>query len=86
MDTIKKNVEDETALSMLVIGAESKDIFITDNTGMEIIKSIKIPGTPAFLDVSGVFQSDYRIVVLTRESRGYVIKNGDVSSCSDSRK
>jgi len=39
---------------------------------------LKVPGTPVFLDVSGTLDSDYQIIVLTRESRGFLIRNGEV--------
>jgi len=39
---------------------------------------LKVPGIPVFLDVSGTLDNDYQIIVLTRESRGFLIRNGEV--------
>jgi len=78
MDTLKKNSEDEMAISHLVIGTENKEIIILDQHGTSILKLIRIPGTPAFLDISGTLDNEYQITVLTRESRGFLIRNGEL--------
>jgi len=78
LDTLKKNSEDEMAISHLVIGTENKEIIILDQHGTSILKLIRIPGTPAFLDISGTLDNEYQIIVLTRESRGFLIRNGEL--------
>ncbi len=35
-------------------------------------------GVPAFLDVQGILEGEHRIVILTRDSRAYVVKSGEL--------
>eukprot|EP00743_Colponemidia_sp_Colp-15_P001285 GILK01001408.1.p1 GENE.GILK01001408.1~~GILK01001408.1.p1 ORF type:complete len:595 (-),score=104.03 GILK01001408.1:1181-2929(-) len=77
MEVLKKNMEDETAVSMLVVATESKRVMILDPSSTSITVSVEVGGVPAFMAVSGLFDIEYRIVVATRDGRLYTIKNGE---------
>lgn len=40
METIKKDMEDARCMSMLVVGAENKQVLILDPTGTTVLKKV----------------------------------------------
>jgi len=80
METIKKNSDEEDAVSSLILGTEAKQILLLDPRGSSIIASVTLQGVPALMSVSGLFDVDWRIVVACRDGKVYTVKSGDVRS------
>ena len=72
-------MDEEKALQMLVLGTESKDIFILETNGMSIKKKISgLKSVPCFIQATGQHDVDYRIYAACRDGRVYLIRNGEV--------
>lgn len=78
METLHKNMSNETAVSMLVVGTESRHVLILDTTGTAILKKLQLPDVPVFMAVTGMYEVEYRIVVSCRNGNIYTIKKGKV--------
>nr|XP_006129762.1 Bardet-Biedl syndrome 1 protein isoform X1 [Pelodiscus sinensis] len=74
MSTLKKNMADEDAVSCLVIGTESADILILDPEAFTILAKMTLPSVPAFLDVMGQFDVEYRVTVACRDGNIYILR------------
>mmetsp|Transcript_17510 Transcript_17510/g.47251 ORF Transcript_17510/g.47251 Transcript_17510/m.47251 type:complete len:581 (+) Transcript_17510:24-1766(+) len=79
MEVLKKNMDEEDALSQLVIGTENGEVLILDVSGVTILQKFKLQAAPVFLAVTGLFDVEYRIVAATRSGTVYTIKNGEVT-------
>ncbi|XP_059157343.1 Bardet-Biedl syndrome 1 protein homolog [Physella acuta] len=75
--TMKKSLADDDAISCLVLGTESKSIYILDPEAFSILATINLPSVPVFLSVNGLFDVDYRIVVSCRNGCVYTVKRGN---------
>ena len=80
METLNKNMQNERAISSLVVGTESRHIIIMDPSGTSILKKFLLPSVPVFLAVQGTFDVEYRIVVACRNGNIYQIKKGKVKT------
>lgn len=80
MDVLKKDSDDADAISLLVVGTESGQLFILpqDPQNSNVLCRLQLPATPALLAVSGVFDVEWRITVICRDGRMYSVKNGEV--------
>ncbi|XP_065408825.1 Bardet-Biedl syndrome 1 protein homolog [Chrysemys picta bellii] len=74
MSTLKKNMADEDAVSCLVIGMESADVLILDPEAFTILAKMTLPSVPAFLDVMGQFDVEYRVNVACRDGSIYILR------------
>nr|XP_032660184.1 Bardet-Biedl syndrome 1 protein isoform X3 [Chelonoidis abingdonii] len=74
MSTLKKNVADEDAVSCLVIGTESADVLILDPEAFTILAKMTLPSVPAFLNVMGQFDVEYRVMVACRDGSIYILR------------
>ncbi|XP_063173081.1 Bardet-Biedl syndrome 1 protein [Candoia aspera] len=74
MATLKKNRVDEDAISCLVIGTENMEILILDPEAFTILSKVAIPSVPAFLDVAGQFDVEYRLTVACRNGSIYILR------------
>jgi Bardet-Biedl syndrome 1 protein len=75
---MNKSLDEEKAVSMLVVGTESKDVFILENNGLAIKKQINIKSVPSFIVAYGQFDVDYKLYIACRDGKVYVIKNNEV--------
>eukprot|EP00640_Fibrocapsa_japonica_P000784 CAMPEP_0113937780 /NCGR_PEP_ID=MMETSP1339-20121228/4326_1 /TAXON_ID=94617 /ORGANISM="Fibrocapsa japonica" /LENGTH=585 /DNA_ID=CAMNT_0000940679 /DNA_START=147 /DNA_END=1904 /DNA_ORIENTATION=- /assembly_acc=CAM_ASM_000762 len=80
METIKKNSEEDDAVSSLVLGTESKQVLLLDPPGNNIVTGVTLQGIPSMLAVTGLFDVEWRIVAACRDGKIYTIKAGDVRS------
>lgn len=76
MDALKKSSNDEGAISCLVVGSESKEIFILDPEAFTILSRNTVKSVPAFLNISGLFDVDFRIMIACRDAKVYQLKKG----------
>ncbi|KAJ7996328.1 hypothetical protein DPEC_G00235950 [Dallia pectoralis] len=72
--TLKKNMADEDAVSCLVIGTESKDIYILDPEAFTVLSKMSLPSAPTQMDVTGQFDVEFRITVACRNGNIYVLR------------
>jgi len=79
MSVLHKDKPDDDAIGMLVIGTESKHVYILDSFGSSVKKQIQIPAAPVFLATSGQFDVEYRVFVACRNGNVYAITNGELS-------
>lgn len=78
VQVIKKDSEDEYALSNLVLGTEMKTVLILDSQGTAIIKKVVLPSTPVTILVHGFLESEYKLIVGCRDDKIYFVKNNEV--------
>ncbi|XP_060108289.1 Bardet-Biedl syndrome 1 protein [Heteronotia binoei] len=74
MSTLKKNMADEDAISCLVIGTESNEILVLDPEAFTVLARMALPSVPAFLDVMGQFDVEYRLTVACRDGCIYIFR------------
>lgn len=63
---------------MLIVGTESKDIFLLEPSGMAIKKKITLKSVPCFIESTGQFDVDYRLYAACRDGKVYVIRNSEI--------
>ncbi|CAE7590337.1 Bbs1 [Symbiodinium pilosum] len=80
MEVLKQNMDEPTAVSMLVIGTENRMIYILNSSALEIAAKVKLEAVPTFISVLGLFDVEYRITVACRDGNIYTVKNGQVLS------
>lgn len=78
IQVLKKQSEEETALSNLILGTELKSVLVLDSQGTSILKKIKLPSAPFQILAHGLLEFDYRLIVACRDDRVYFIRNGEV--------
>uniref|UniRef100_A0A6Q2YJL0 BBSome complex member BBS1 n=1 Tax=Esox lucius TaxID=8010 RepID=A0A6Q2YJL0_ESOLU len=74
ISTLKKNMADEDAVSCLVIGTESKDVYILDPEAFTVLTKMSLPSAPTQMDVTGQFDVEFRITVACRNGNIYVLR------------
>merc|ERR1719258_870086 len=60
MEVMKLNMEDSTAVSLMVIGSKNKLVNILHPGGMRVIKKVELESVPAFMNIMGRYEVDYR--------------------------
>ncbi|EDV24075.1 uncharacterized protein TRIADDRAFT_26650, partial [Trichoplax adhaerens] len=73
---LKKSHADDDAISCLVVGTESQDVYVLDSEAYTVLAKMTLPSVPVFLSVSGLFDVEYRIVVACRNGNLYTLKRG----------
>lgn len=76
MGTMKKSMADDDAVSCLVIGTESKDVFVLDPEAFTVLARMSLSSVPVFISVNGLFDVEFRIVVACRDGKVYTLKRG----------
>ncbi|KAL3873186.1 hypothetical protein ACJMK2_036333 [Sinanodonta woodiana] len=76
LGTMKKSMAEEDAISCLVIGTESKYIYVLDPEAFTVLATRPLPSVPVFLSVTGMFDVEYRIVASCRNGCVYTLKRG----------
>ncbi|KAA0185520.1 hypothetical protein HAZT_HAZT001541, partial [Hyalella azteca] len=74
--TLKKSYAEEEAISCLVLGTESANVFILDPEAFTILNSVSLPSVAVFLSVFGLYDVEYRIIVACRNGHVYTLKRG----------
>ena len=79
MSTMKKAVNEDDAISTVVVGTENKQLVIIDSEAYVVLKTYKVPSVPVMLNVSGVYAVDFRFFVACRDGKFYILrKDSDV--------
>ncbi|XP_071492569.1 BBSome complex member BBS1-like [Diadema antillarum] len=76
LDTLKKSTADDDAISCLVVGTESREIYILDPEAFTILCKMNVPSVPVFLSVSGLYDVEFRVVMSCRNGNVYTLKRG----------
>ncbi|XP_060679492.1 Bardet-Biedl syndrome 1 protein [Hemiscyllium ocellatum] len=72
--TLNKNMADEDAVGCLVIGTENMEVCILDPEAFTIQAKVNLPSVAVFLDVTGQFDVEFRIVVACRNGNVYIVR------------
>merc|ERR1719335_1244667 len=80
MEVLKQNMDEPTAVSMLVLGTENRMVYILDSSALNIATKVEVDAVPSFISVLGLYDVEYRITVACRNGNIYTIKNGQVLS------
>merc|ERR1719409_2040836 len=80
MEVLRQNMDEPTAVSMLVLGTENKMVYILDSSALNIATKVNVDAVPSFISVLGLYDVEYRITVACRDGNIYTIKNGQVLS------
>ncbi|KAK1788178.1 hypothetical protein P4O66_016643 [Electrophorus voltai] len=72
--TLKKNMVDEDAVSCLVVGTESQDVYILDPEAFTILSKMSLPSVPTLMDVTGQFDVEFRIIIACRNGNIYILR------------
>eukprot|EP00603_Paraphysomonas_imperforata_P008422 CAMPEP_0114427968 /NCGR_PEP_ID=MMETSP0103-20121206/8665_1 /TAXON_ID=37642 ORGANISM="Paraphysomonas imperforata, Strain PA2" /NCGR_SAMPLE_ID=MMETSP0103 /ASSEMBLY_ACC=CAM_ASM_000201 /LENGTH=599 /DNA_ID=CAMNT_0001597133 /DNA_START=109 /DNA_END=1908 /DNA_ORIENTATION=- len=80
MEVLKKDSDEPEAMSLLVVGTEEGVVYILppDPSGSAFLCKITLKSVPVMLNVTGLFDTEWRIVVGCRDGMIYNIKEGDV--------
>ena len=76
LDTLKKAYPEDDAISCVVIGTESRDLYILDPEAFTVLYWIRLPNAPVFIRSTGLYDVDYRILVACRNGEVLVYKKG----------
>ncbi|XP_059497561.1 Bardet-Biedl syndrome 1 protein isoform X2 [Stegostoma tigrinum] len=74
MATLNKNMADDDAVGCLVIGTENMEVCILDPEAFTIQAKLNIPSVAVFMDVTGQFDVEFRIIVACRNGNIYIIR------------
>merc|ERR1719195_1331854 len=80
MEVLKQNMDETTAVSMLVLGTENRMVYILDSSALNIATKVELDAVPTFISILGLYDVEYRITVACRDGNIYTIKNGQVLS------
>jgi Bardet-Biedl syndrome 1 protein len=80
MDVLKKDSEEHDAVCVLVVGTEAGEVYILpqDPINSSYICKLLLPSAPVLLNVSGLFDVEWRVNITCRDGKLYGIKNGDI--------
>ncbi|KAL5009297.1 hypothetical protein ScPMuIL_014878 [Solemya velum] len=80
LSTLKKSVADDDAISCLVLGTESKAVYVLDPEAFTVLTTMELSSVPVFLSVTGLYDVEYRIVVACRNGCIYTLKRGNTDT------
>eukprot|EP01016_Furgasonia_blochmanni_P049513 TRINITY_DN7522_c0_g1_i5.p1 TRINITY_DN7522_c0_g1~~TRINITY_DN7522_c0_g1_i5.p1 ORF type:complete len:322 (-),score=59.99 TRINITY_DN7522_c0_g1_i5:21-986(-) len=72
-------MDEDYAVSQVVIGTEFKQIIILDPTGTNLQRKYVIEGVPAYIDIMGLLEVDYTMTIVTRDGKVIYIRNGELT-------
>lgn len=80
LSTMKKSMHEEDALTCIVLGTENRDVYILEPDAFTVLTSMTVPAVPVMMDITGLFDVDYRILVACRDGCIYSLKRGQKSA------
>ncbi|EDQ90689.1 uncharacterized protein MONBRDRAFT_24309 [Monosiga brevicollis MX1] len=75
MATMYKNIVEERAPQCIVLGTEQGQVLILSPEKFAALARFNLPGAIACLSVAGAFETDYRILAVSRDNKLYIIKD-----------
>jgi len=79
MEVLKKDLEDDDAVSMLVVGTEAGQVLILDPPGATVQYKVQLVSAPVFMHVGGTLAVEWRVICACRDGNVYTIKNGELT-------
>jgi Bardet-Biedl syndrome 1 protein len=79
LQTMKKSLADDDAVSCLVLGTESKAVYILDPEAFTVLATMSLPSVPVLLHVSGLYDVEFRVIVACRDGAVYVVRRGNTA-------
>jgi Bardet-Biedl syndrome 1 protein len=76
MTKLKRSREDADAGCCLVIGTEAGQVLILEPPG-GVITQVTLPSPPAFMEATGLFEVEWRVIIACRNGKVYTVKNGE---------
>ncbi|XP_023347799.1 Bardet-Biedl syndrome 1 protein homolog isoform X2 [Eurytemora carolleeae] len=76
IDTLNKSYAEEGSVACLVLGTESSSVYILDPEAFTIMDSLALPSPPVFLTAAGLYDVEYRILVVCRDGSLCYLKRG----------
>jgi Bardet-Biedl syndrome 1 protein len=80
MEVLAKSEDSELGMSCLVIGTESRKVYILKHTGYSISCEATLPSVPVLMAVTGSVAVGFRIVVACRDAKVYTIKGSNATA------
>jgi len=74
MEVLKKDLDEDDAVSMLVVGCENGTVLVLDPAGSSVLKRWELPAAPSHMAITGTKDVEFRIVVATRDGSIHTIK------------
>ena len=77
LQTLKKSMADEDAVSCLVLGTESRSVLVLDPEAFTVLANMTLPSVPVLLHVSGLYDVEFRVIVACRDGSVYILRRGN---------
>ncbi len=74
MGKIRKNLEEEKSVTLLLLGTENRELFVLEQNGISIRDRYTLKAVPWFIEATGTYDVDYRIVIACRNGQIYTIR------------
>ena len=68
---------DDDAVSCLVLGTESRSVYVLDPEAFTVLANMTLPAVPVLLHVSGLYDVEFRVIVACRDGSVYVLRRGN---------
>lgn len=80
MELLRKDSEAADAVSVLVVGTEDSHVYFLppDPSDCQVLCKVRLPSPPVMLNVGGLFDVEWRVVVACRDGKVYSIRNDEV--------
>jgi len=79
MSKINKNIDEDKAVSQLIVGTENKLLLVLDPSGMKVLQEYKLASVPTQILAEGLLDTEYKITILCRDGKVYEVKNNVVN-------
>ena len=76
LSKMNKSSPEEDAINCLIVGTEQKIMYIIDSEAFTILASMECPSVPVFINASGIYDIEFRIMVGCRDGSLYSFKRG----------
>jgi len=73
MASMKKNINDENGLSILIVATEEKELLFLDVEAFTILKKIQLPSVAVFIGTNGLFDVEFQISIISRDGHCYTM-------------
>lgn len=79
LNTLKKSMAEEDAVSCLVLGTEDKSVYILDTEAFIVLTTMTLPSVPFLINASGMYDIEFRIILACRNGGVYAMKRGSTT-------
>ena len=73
MASMKKNINDENGLSILIVATEEKELLFLDVEAFTILKKIQLPSVAVFIGTNGLFDVEFQVSIISRDGHCYTM-------------